>query len=71
MDPEAERILGEQLKQLYLNRKVHFGNGRTVRNIFEKAINIQANRIAVVSDPSDEELEMLTAEDINAALDES
>ncbi len=45
-----------------------FGNARFVRNLFETAIAHQAQRVAPLSDPSDEQLTTLTAADI-AAVD--
>ncbi len=45
-----------------------FGNARFVRNLFETAISHQAQRVAPLSDPSDEQLTTLTAADI-AAVD--
>ena len=41
-----------------------FGNARFVRNLFETAIAHQAQRIAPLTDPSDEQLTTLTAADI-------
>jgi Cdc6-like AAA superfamily ATPase len=45
-----------------------FGNARFVRNLFETAIAHQAQRVAPLGDPSDEQLTTLTATDI-AAVD--
>jgi Cdc6-like AAA superfamily ATPase len=45
-----------------------FGNARFVRNLFETAISHQAQRVAPLTDPSDEQLTTLTAADI-AAVD--
>jgi AAA lid domain/ATPase family associated with various cellular activities (AAA) len=45
-----------------------FGNARFVRNLFETAIAHQAQRVAPLGDPSDEQLTTLTASDI-AAVD--
>ena len=45
-----------------------FGNARFVRNLFETAVAHQAQRLAPLSDPSDEQLTTLTADDI-AAVD--
>ncbi len=45
-----------------------FGNARFVRNLFETAVAQQAQRLAPLSDPSDEQLTTLTADDI-AAVD--
>ena len=41
-----------------------FGNARFVRNLFETAVAHQAMRLAPLSDPSNEELSTLTADDI-------
>ncbi|MGZ4701727.1 MAG: AAA family ATPase, partial [Ilumatobacteraceae bacterium] len=45
-----------------------FGNARFVRNLFETAVAHQAQRLAPLGDPSDEQLTTLTADDI-AAVD--
>lgn len=49
----ARKELLELLTQLYEARDKSFGNGRVVRNIFEKCIEKQANRIAGVSPLTD------------------
>jgi len=41
-----------------------FGNARFVRNLFETAVAHQATRVAPLTDPSDEQLTTLTANDI-------
>ena len=41
-----------------------FGNGRYVRNVFEKSVNNQALRLSVDMDLTKEELITITAEDI-------
>lgn len=67
LDPGASSKLGNILEEMFMTRDEHFGNARTVRNLFERAINAQADRLATVEDISDEELELITAEDIEAA----
>jgi AAA+ superfamily predicted ATPase len=42
---DAENSLHQFFIKEYNNKNKNFGNGRFVRNIFEKVINIQANRI--------------------------
>jgi hypothetical protein len=42
-----------------------FGNARFVRNVFEAAIARQAERLATVEQPTDEELTTLTAADVS------
>ena len=59
------------------HRDEHFGNGRTVRNVFEHAIRRQANRIAGVAplthelltrlEPADIDFENMSKEDWTAA----
>ena len=59
---------GEKLQtlfeDLYENRDRTFGNARLVRNLFEKSLERQANRLAVLSSLSDELLTTLIPEDI-------
>ena len=51
---EAEAYLLLQFNEMYEHRDSHFGNGRTARNVFEKAIHQQANRLAGVVEPLDD-----------------
>lgn len=69
IEQDTSDYLLEVFSRMYAEREEHFGNARTVRNIFEKAINCQADRLAVYSDISDDDLMLLTREDIDAALD--
>jgi len=43
-----------------------FGNGRTVRNLFEHTVATQATRLAPVHSPTDEQLALLEAADLPA-----
>lgn len=61
--------LREKFDDMYEHREKHFGNARTIRNLFEHAINDQANRLAQDDDITDQELTDLTAEDISSALE--
>ena len=77
---DAEKMLKEKLNEMYENRSRHFGNGRTVRNIFEKAIHRQADRLSTEGEApktekpldgvTDQDLTLLTAEDLESALAE-
>jgi hypothetical protein len=60
----ANQTLKAILDQLYNRRDRTFGNARLVRNIFEKTIERQANRLAVINDLTDEVLTMILPEDI-------
>ena len=61
----ARAIVG--LTWLHAVRSRHFGNGRTVRNLFEDAIRRQANRIAEIAELSVEQLSTLEPEDLRFA----
>ncbi len=64
LEAEAEDTLKEILKEKSANIK-GFGNARGVRNLFEKAIAAQADRLSALSAPPDrEQLMRLTAEDL-------
>ena len=67
-EEEAEAELAETFGKMYEDRDENFGNARTVRNIFEKAIHCQANRLAADSELTDEELQLLTIDDVREAI---
>ena len=66
---DAIPCLQAKLNEMYANREEHFGNARTIRNIFEHAINQQANRLAQDGNITDQELTELTLDDILLAME--
>jgi hypothetical protein len=68
MDTSARELLGKAFERLYLHRGENFGNGRTVRNIFEQALTFQANRLASQEEPTREDLMHLDIRDILAGF---
>ncbi|WP_416674674.1 AAA family ATPase [Egbenema bharatensis] len=60
----TRRTLLRVFEELYVRRDRTFGNARVARNLFEKSIERQANRLAVLSSLSDEVLTTLLPEDI-------
>ena len=64
LPPETEKAAGELFERLYEERDENFGNGRTVRNLFEDAVSRQADRIAALESPGREELMALLPEDL-------
>ena len=62
-------MLLEKFNDLFDKRDKHFGNARLARNVFEKAINAQANRIASLSEVSDSDLISLSVSDITEAME--
>lgn len=61
--------LQQKFNEMYETREEHFGNARAVRNVFEHAINHQANRLVLDNDITDSELTELNLEDILPALE--
>lgn len=51
-------------ERLYQERDENFGNARDVRNIFERAVARQSNRVAALESPTREDLMELTVEDL-------
>lgn len=64
LDSAGKEVLSNKLCELYSARTKSFGNGRLVKNIFEKVIEGQANRLADISNISDKMMMALQAEDI-------
>ncbi|MEC5395906.1 AAA family ATPase [Bergeyella sp. RCAD1439] len=64
ISPNAKSHLTEVFKQLYENKTKDFGNGRLVRNIFEKSIENQSNRIVLADTLTKEILTTIETEDI-------
>ena len=63
---DAKSAIKLHLTKLYETRDQNFGNGRDVRNLFEKLVNIQANRVAALEAPTTDDLLLLTKEDVEA-----
>ncbi len=64
LTPAAREKLHQLLENLYVNRDRNFGNGRLIRNLFEKTIERQANRLAVLSNFTNEILMTIEPDDI-------
>lgn len=67
LTPEAEQAVLGIMEGAFQTRDRFFGNGRMARNLFEKAIQNQSDRIVELEDISNEEFITLTAEDIRKA----
>ena len=46
------------------SKEENFGNGRGVRNCFEKLLEIQANRVVEITEITDKELQTIIIEDV-------
>lgn len=67
LDAKAEEYLKASLTETVANKSKNFGNARYARNLFEKTITNQANRVAKISSPTKDELSLITVEDIASA----
>ena len=61
---EASAALGEYFKDAVTNKDANFGNARFVRNIFEKTLEKQANRLSTDPDLDKDELTLILKEDL-------
>ena len=61
---EASMYLWEHLEQTVAHKSKDFGNARYVRNLFEKAIEAQANRLASKEELTKQELSLIKKEDL-------
>jgi len=60
----AKEVLQQYLENAVANKDANFGNGRFVRNVFEKALERQANRLASENNLTTERLSAIEKEDI-------
>jgi stage V sporulation protein K len=65
LDIKAKKVLSTKFTELYNQRDKNFGNGRLVRNLFERTIEKQATRLSKVSNISKETMTTIMAEDIS------
>ncbi|MGK7882901.1 MAG: AAA family ATPase [Crocosphaera sp.] len=68
LSKKAEEKLLLQFKELYNNRNKSFGNGRLVRNIFEKTIAKQGNRLAKLSNLDNKMMQEILPEDVERLI---
>ena len=65
LSAEGEGAARKLLDQLYEDRDENFGNARDVRNLFEKAVTRQSDRVALLESPTREQLMELLPQDID------
>ena len=69
LDEAAASAVKDHLQELYEERDANFGNARDVRNLFEKIVSAQADRVARLEDPTDEDISTITVEDLKELMD--
>jgi SpoVK/Ycf46/Vps4 family AAA+-type ATPase len=65
---DAAAYLRKSLDEAVAHKDKNFGNARYVRNVFEKAIQEQANRVSTLKNATARDLTEITIEDIQKAL---
>ena len=66
--PDAEEYLKEQFEYVVAHKDRNFGNARYARNVFEKSIQEQANRLSGRSNLSKSQLTELTIDDLKVGF---
>ncbi len=64
LQDDAKGALATLITKRYEERSVNFANARIVRNMLESTIQYQANRVIGIDDPSKDDLQDITLEDI-------
>jgi len=67
LNDDAEQELNRVIGDAVSNKDQNFGNGRYVRNLFERVIENQANRLSPISKISPEDIIQITAQDISSS----
>ncbi len=65
LDAAAQEYAAQGFRDLYAERDENFGNARDVRNVFERAVARQADRLAALDHPGKEDLMALTVSDLS------
>ncbi len=65
---DAQQFLRGYFHSLYKNRDDNFGNARDVRNLFEKLIVKQANRVVYLTNPTNEDIITITPDDLEGMV---
>ncbi len=68
LSEDAKRFAEKAFERLYQQREAHFGNGRTVRNIFEHTLGFQASRLMEMETPSRQDLIRIDVRDLIAGF---
>ncbi|HEY9751010.1 MAG TPA: AAA family ATPase [Allocoleopsis sp.] len=64
LNEQAKEVLLQKLTYLYTNKNKNFGNARLVRNLFEKTVERQANRLIKLDQVSKELMMTILPEDL-------
>ena len=65
---DARTVVNSLVEQAVANKDSHFGNARYVRNLFEKILQKQADRLAAMPDVTKEQLSIIEAADVEVQV---
>ncbi|MHC1778312.1 MAG: AAA family ATPase [Lentimicrobium sp.] len=68
---DAVELVSQYFTELFNNKSKSFGNGRMVRNFYERLVKAHSNRIAAMPEANREEMATFIAEDIALAIKNS
>lgn len=64
LEQGARAQVGGQLAMMTEKKRKEFGNARGIRNVFEKIVVNQANRLVEMKEPTEDELKLLIEDDV-------
>jgi hypothetical protein len=67
LPPACDTLLAQVFGLMWDARGKDFANARDVRNLFERVIDAQANRLRAMAAPSQDDVTTITTEDLKAA----
>lgn len=70
IDSALDHSLQLYFNDLYVNRDDNFGNARDVRNIFEKIVTNQANRIVNIPNITNDDIQLICKDDLTNIIPE-
>ena len=70
IEDDAMQTMDTYLGKLQADQKKEFGNARGIRNVFEKLVVNQANRVITYESPTLEQLSMIVQHDVITLLKE-
>lgn len=68
LDADADTYLRKQLKNVVATKTRYFGNARYVRNLFERTVTNQSDRLGRTDNHTEKQLQQITLSDISKAI---
>ena len=68
ISPDGAQALGQKMQEMWDQRSGSFANARDVRNLFERVVTVQSNRVANLGLITEDTLAFIEAEDLAFAV---